>query len=146
MMRTDREPEFDEASDDEVYETGDFVALFCGEVYGIEHWVCPVSGEVIPFSGFVFGPGKAAEDATDRYAIDPDASVPVIVEATLDPKTDERVVTFRQAAGKSFELEETELDIHGGRPASYPQTLLATAIFGVVVAIVLRVARRLSAA
>ena len=137
----------------EAYETGDFVAHYCGSAFGIEHWVCPVTREIVPFSGFVIGPGPQMESATDRYAVQADVELPVMV--SVEPGEDgSGTVVFRQEQrSEPLELAESELDIVLARPASYARlrlppesnqvrTLLVTAVFSAIVAIILLIAGR----
>lgn len=144
MMQSDGESAPEEEAG-QVYETGDFVALFCGTAFGIEHWVCPVTREIIPFNGFVIGPGPAMESATDRYKVDPDKEVPVMVETEWHEDANEgATVVFRQEVAAPPEVELDVIDIVVAQPASYAETLLATALFGVFLAVILLIARRLS--
>jgi hypothetical protein len=135
-MQPDGEPEQEEAG--EVYETGDFVAQFCGTAFGIEHWVCPVTREIIPFNGFVVGPGPRLESATDRYAVDSDADVPVMVATEWhDAAGEGATVVFKQLPSEEARpVRAAEPPRNGLKPATF-------AVLGVAFALVILLARRL---
>ena len=138
MIQPDGEPIPEEEAGGQPFETGDFVAQFCGMAFGIEHWVCPVTREIIPFNGFIVGPGPRLESATDRYKVDPDAEVPVMVETEWhDGAGEGATVVFRQEPSEETQpVKATEPPRNGLKPAAF-------VVFGAAFALVVLLARRL---